>query len=304
MRGAATLRAAPTGRDQATEALRIVACYGIVAYHAHAPLHDLAYAGLVVFLFLSPFLDCHYNWERPRSISSLARVYLIPWAFWFVVYGALNLLLHKPLFAGDGSFQAVLYGTSPHLWFMPAMFAVMSILGVAKTRVSSTLIYWVSIVTASVLMVTAGLWQTLLTSLNPPFAQWIHAAPVVFAGIAFGLQGRMAAGRTASLSLLALSVIVVAVAGLPGISIPYAVGLVSSVLVVFWGARVWPAHWSVQTIASCTLGVYLVHMIFLGVFGRVTGKENHLTVLLAFAAALLTTCLARRSFPSSRRVLG
>ena len=300
----ASIQSKHVRRDQATEALRIVACYGIVAYHSHASFHDFAYSGLIVFLFLSPFVDCFYNWEKSRSALSLARIYLIPWGFWMGIYGLLNVLVHKPVFPTDSWITGLLYGTSPHLWFLPAMFAVLSIVNVLKTAVDPVKIYWAAVVAATLLLATVGSWQSLMTNWSPPFAQWIHAAPAVLVGTAVGLQGRIMTGKVASLSILGLALGVAAAARLPGISIPYLVGLVGAVFVVFLGARFWPARWSVQTVASCTLGIYVSHIFWLGLIGRITGRENHVTVLGAFLVALLTIWLVRRYLPASRLVVG
>lgn len=44
-------------RNQAIEALRIPSAFGIIADHAGAPFHKPAYAGMIVFLILTPMLE-------------------------------------------------------------------------------------------------------------------------------------------------------------------------------------------------------------------------------------------------------
>ncbi|WP_260599068.1 hypothetical protein [Sphingomonas endolithica] len=155
-------------RVQAIELLRIVAAYGIVAYHAQAPLHDLAYAGLVIFLILSPMLDLRFNLDRIRSPAALARALLLPWAFWMVVYGAVNLAQHRPFV--EASFMGILYGSSPHLWFLPFMFAVLTVLNMLKSLAPAILFYGSALV-ATALLLTVTMWRSASLEWSLPFPQ-------------------------------------------------------------------------------------------------------------------------------------
>ena len=91
-------------RNPWIECLRLIAICGVIAFHARVPiLATWAYAGLVAFVILSPYVDARYNERRQRSMPALARSFLIPWLFWMVVYGALKLATGNALFRATGT---------------------------------------------------------------------------------------------------------------------------------------------------------------------------------------------------------
>jgi surface polysaccharide O-acyltransferase-like enzyme len=288
-------------RIQAIELLRIIAAFGIVAYHARAPFHDVAYSGLIIFLVLSPMVDLQLNWEKRRPIRSLARSLLTPWAFWMVVYGLFNCVRHEPILP-DG-WPSVLNGTSAHLWFLPFMFCVLAILNNVKPHFPEAL-FWICLATVAALLVSASVWRPASLTLPVPLPQWIHAVTPVLAGIALGLMGRVRNGRIVSLVVLGAGLVVADLAVVPGIGVPYTLGIVSVAAVAVYGSRMLPPHWSVQSIASCMMGVYLCHALVLKIVSAVTGKGNYLTVLLTFTLATCGVWVARRAFPISKLVLG
>ncbi|MDF0542111.1 acyltransferase [Sphingobium sp. H39-3-25] len=301
-------RDAATGarsRDQSIETLRIIATFGTVAYHAGAPFHEFAYSSLIIFLALSPMVDTRFNWGRSRSVEALALALLLPWAFWTLLYGAVNLLLHRPLFPEGSGATAILYGTSQHLWFLPFMFAVLLILNVLKRHIRPPVLFWFCTIATTALLATVSWWRPVSFTFPLPFPQWIHAAPAVFAGGALGLAGKMSRGsRLVAMMLVMLGLTVAMAAWLPDIGIPYACGIVMIALVTRFGARGLPPAWHVQPLASCMMGVYLSHMILLRVFGAITGHGNYVTVTLAFVTGSLGVWMARRFLPASKLILG
>jgi len=114
-RSDSTSRSGPTAavhdarppRNQAIESLRVVAAFGIVAFHAKVAGAQAFYAGLVVFLFLAPMFEAGPNWLRKRGTGELARTLLLPYAFWYLFYLAANFFVGKPLFV-DWVFISVL----------------------------------------------------------------------------------------------------------------------------------------------------------------------------------------------------
>ena len=146
-------------RNQAIEALRIVSAYGIIAYHSGARFHDLAYSGLIVFLILAPAVDVQFNWERTRSAGQLARTLLMPWAFWWLAYGLLNLTRHQDVAQAPGVLGAVLFGTSAHLWFIPYMFMVLLLLNILKRHAGPRQLALAAASLAAAGLVSAGLWR-------------------------------------------------------------------------------------------------------------------------------------------------
>lgn len=290
------------GRNQAIELLRIVAAYGIVAYHSLAPFHDIAYSGLVVFLILSPYVDCAFNWDLPRPIKSLAKTLLVPWLFWFCFYGVLNITAHKPFFPAGHWIAGILYGTSAPLWFLPLMFAVLVLLNLLKGKAAPLALFWVSVLLAAVLLFTAWVWRPASMGWTPPLVQWMHSAPAIFIGMALGLSGRVPRSSTIpAVALLLLSLGAAVMASIPGVSIPYLIGVVAVVAAAWTGGK---SEWNVRPAAACMLGVYLSHMAWLAVMNRITGQANYVTVTLTFLVALLTTWAMQRLLPAVQLVIG
>ena len=291
-------------RNQAVELLRVVAAFGIIAFHANAPFHDVAYSGLVVFLALSPLMDAQYNWDRRRSPNQLAKTFLLPWAFWMVVYGAIKIALHKPVLVAGNPVAGILYGTSAHLWFLPFMCIILIVSNLMKGHCRPVWIVWLCSITAALLLFGVMFWRPISLTWPLPLPQWIHALPAVLIGLAIGLRHRVG-----QLALPALAVVAAALAFavwmlIPGISIPYGLGFALVILAITIPANKWPGWLYIQPVSECMMGVYLVHIIFLYIFDKLTGSANYLTVLLAFIFSFLSVWCARRMVPASKLVLG
>jgi hypothetical protein len=287
-------------RNQAIEALRILSAFGIVVFHAHAPGFDLAYAGLVVFLALSPMFECSANWHRVRSAASLATTLLAPWAFWFVVYGLVNILGHKAHPTGwPCGPLGLLAGTSIHLWFLPFMFMVLVLLNAAKPRVDRQILLWLSAIVGTTLLAGAPLWHEGWAELPRPLAQWMQGLPAVFGGLVVGLtRGKSMASFGGMVALLA-GLVVAVTAALPGLSAPYLVGTIALGLTLAISHRGLPAWFNVQPVADCMFGVYLLHPLALTATNRLIGPATLVGATMAFIASLerFPHEVTRRGFP-------
>lgn len=290
------------GRNQAIESLRILSAFGIVVFHARAPGYEIFYSGLVVFLALSPMFETSTNWHRIRSVTSLAKTFMIPWLFWFVVFGVLNAVTHKPILSGGWNVLGVLAGTSIHLWFLPFMFAILVVLNGAKPRVSRTALLWMAVVAVSALLVTAPLWQEARDAWPRPVPQWAQALPAVLGGIVVGLAAGGAG--TVALGILCAALTVAAFADVPGISVPYAIGAIALGLATLAGRMRLPPSYNVQPLANCMFGVYLIHPLALSAFNRLVGQATFTGAALAFLVSLFVVWMAQRAVPQSRLVIG
>lgn len=97
-------------RNQNLELVRIAAAFGIVLFHSQANGAAIGYSGLIAFVILSAMF------ARPASPTALAKGILLPWAFWSIAYGVVNLALRGYVFRPDLTpIGAVLYGTGVHL---------------------------------------------------------------------------------------------------------------------------------------------------------------------------------------------
>lgn len=293
-----------TPRNQAVELLRIAAAFGIIAFHAQAPGAGLFYAGLVFFVLLSPLMDVAKRWDRTRTAGQLAWALLVPWLFWTLAYGALNLALGKPLLGAGPWPMALLMGTGAHLWFLPYLFVVLLALGAAKRRLPPELLFWLAAALAAALLATSGWWRGSSYTLPLPVPQWLQASPAVFAGIALGLAGHMGKRSLAGIALVAGGLAVALVQRTSGVALPYAISLPLTAAAVHLGDNQVLRRLQVQPVADCMFGVYLVHLITLPIASRLVGFHSLAAVALAFVIALAGVWAARRLVPASRLVLG
>lgn len=293
----------PRGRNESIEALRIVATFSIVLFHSGAPGHDVAYSGLIIFLILSPYFEC-LNWARTRSVRHLARVFLLPWLAWMLIYGALDIVRGVPVLPGDNYFLGVLTGTATHLWFMPAMFAALLFIGWMKRKFSQTLLFIGSGALAAAILTTAHLWRPVTASWPSPLGQWAHASAAVCLGISLGLAAKVQRRIVFAVGgILALVLCILVAENLSGMSIPYVVGVIITALVAWFGPARIPAGRAIGQIASCMLGVYLSQGVFLMFADRIVGYGNWLTAVVAFGASLATVCAFRTWSPALRETI-
>lgn len=246
-------------------------------------------------------MDTYFNWDRKRTVKALARALLVPWIFWSLVYGVLNIIQHKPFFIGGVS--TIMYGTSVHLWFLPFIFVVLSVLNVLK-RYSPVILFRSATFLATGLLLTVSIWRPLSVDWPQPFPQWIHALTPVLIGIVLGLKDKMGREWLLGLLVIAVAVFIGDLALLPGIALPYTFGILVTALVTFLGSDLMPPSWNVQPVASCMLGVYLCHIVVLKLATALTGPANYLTVVLAFTLTVFGVWAVRRFVPLSRIVLG
>lgn len=264
-------------RNQTLELLRIVAAFGIVLFHARAPLADFGYSGLVVFVALSAY----FAGERRKGF---AQKILVPWLFWMAIYGITNFAFRGSALPDTALPLAILAGTSPHLWYLPFIFVVTWAIWLIKPHPIA------GFAMAILLLTTSPWWRE--AGLEPPVAQWMQA----LAAVGIGLALRAPSGKF----LVAAVLLVAAMVQTQGISTPYMLG--SALLLVAVAAP--QMRWSVQPLAECMYGVYLVHVLALGLFNRITGEGTMATVALAFLASCVGVYAARRFIPQSRVVLG
>lgn len=290
-------------RNANLEILRIIAAFGIIAFHAQVPDKDVPYAGLIVFLALSPLVDARFNWTRTRPVSNLAKVLLVPWTFWFAIYAAANVVMHKPALPEGHSVGSVLYGSAPHLWFLPFIFIVLVALGLIKRACTAPQVFWFSVIATSTILTAAILWRPPSINVAVPYAQWLHAAAAIFAGLALGLYSRAIRFAWAGIAVMSASLLACVSYDLIGMSVTYAVGLVAVAAAVF-APQLFAGHErAIRSVSQCMFGVYLVHILAIAIVKKVVPVDNYATALAIFALCLAGVALTRRIIPQSKLVL-
>lgn len=284
-------------RNQTIEILRILAAFGVVAFHAEAMPVDVFYAGLIVFLAVSPMFETGANFGLKRKVSDLAATFLVPFVFWFAVYGLLNVIKGKPILV-EADVLGVFAGTSIHLWFLPFMFVVLLVLNRLKMQSFELPLFVFALLAGVATVATSPLWQDMTVLERAPLAQWVHALPAVFFGICIGLSQH---SRTRSVAVVAGVITALALIWSreePLFSpIAYTLGLLSLLIAQAIPTR-WTAGINVRPLSDCMMGVYLMHPIGLYIFGQVYGHGTMRTALSAFLATVIATMIVRVGLPA------
>ena len=282
-------------RDQSFELLRLVAAFGIVLFHAGAPGSSVGFGGIVVFIVVSVAMEVGPNWERRRSLASLAGFFLVPWAIWWVGYGLINVVRGRGLLPPGPIVGTVLSGTAPHLWYLPFMCAVLIGVGAGKALLSKRAVFLGSGVIALGLLASVKWWWPWSLHQGAPWAQYCQAVPLVFAGLFLGA----AMHRRATLAAGAILIVwMVAAVVVSRADIGVLLGLILTVVLLL---RPLPLRWNVEKLSRCTYGVYLMHPFWLMAFAPLLGGIPLLRVTAAFGAALAATWALRRYTPSIAR---
>lgn len=270
------------------EWLRALACFGIVWYHGRGAGLELALSGLIVFVVLSVALGGGRVRPWRERLWSRARRLLLPWAFWFGVFGlALAVTGHAPLRLDHGWLLGILAGPSIHLWYLPFMFMVLMALELWRERSShqawlraAGLCAWLG----ASLLVLFSLRVISVRDYPYPVAQYLQVAPAVLAGVvlrsweAWPPQRRWVLVAPLAAGLACLAVL----PAIPGVTWAYLIGLplVAWVLLRPHGVR-----WSAQGLADCSMGIYLVHPLLLMVLNKCGSMSWGFSPAILFLAA-------------------
>ena len=292
--GALGASALESTRNPFVEGLRVVAAIGIVWFHAGAPGRELAYAGLSAFLIIAFYFETQNAGRSGRS-SSAAR-YLIPWLFWFAFYGLARLARHGsffPDYKSDSLLSQILAGPSLHLWYLPFIFVMVSIVRAALETPLRDVAFPLGSAALLAVVATCSSWWTAADQVGPPIVQYAQALPAVLLGVALGASDGSLGSRIVTATLLAALVAV-------GIPLTNHFGLQDALAAIaFIAALVLPA-WTPAYASNfgdlprLTYGVYLIHPAFLSLAKSYVSPLASVQAILASIAAFLATWVIRR----------
>jgi len=268
----------------------------VVAYHSQVAGLEAAYAGLVVFVVLSVYLAVTVQAARPPTLASRARRLLLPWAVWFLFYGSFNLATGRALIPLEGGIVAgVLAGPSIHLWYLPFIFGVLSLLAPLTARVDQRRLAWAGALAFVLLFVSLPSWRSGSMRLVLPLPQYLHAIGGVLAGLFFGCSPQLKAAVRWWL-MAAMLMAVASVLPFEGIGLPYLIGIAVSAAVLM-SPRSLVAGVDFSEPAACTLGIYLLHPFLLAVANKYHLASGAMLPLGVFVASGLLVWLFRRGVP-------
>lgn len=292
---------------QDIELLRIVSAFGIVWYHAGRDVHGIGYGGLVVFLALSSyFAVCRPPRPVPVLESLLKRALrlLVPWAFWMVAFGVRNHFTNRDLVETDRNwFNGFLAGTNIHLWFLPYMFTWSVAIDWIHPRVRASILGPASGLAALAIVLTANSWRPWAEAHGYPTVQYCHGVAGILVGIFLGLRPPAPRwiDRAIILSLVGATFLEHRL-GVDGFGMPYLVGIMATGWITSFPTSL-PRWLDVRRVSDTMFGVYLVHPLYLQLFGWMESVPEWSEAYLAFAASFATIFLLRLALPKAARLV-
>jgi hypothetical protein len=294
-------------RYDALDYLRIFGAFGIVLFHGAQDtlVRQIGYSGLIIFVLISIFvsLQNQSNKSIAQFIVSRTPRILVPWLFWFFVYGIINIIIGKPFLPGGGiTFSALLAGTNIILWYLPFIF-LMSIIAFVYDQTSENITFirkyrLIPFLVLSILsLISTPVWRPWSLSLGNPWAQWFHALPAVFIGMTLAYLHNHSSHKYkmslyASIIILT-SVWLIMIGQFDGVAIPYLVGTILFIVSIF------VIHTSqnngiLMNISNSAYGIYLIHPIVYGVEYKLGFSENAALPVITFVLSLLIILMAKR----------
>lgn len=283
---------------QDIELLRILAAFGIVWFHAGRDTFGIGYGGLVAFLILSVWLAMSGS-SKPISIGAgigkRAVRFLVPWAFWMVVFGIRNHVIGRDLIETDrGWINGILASTNIHLWYLPYMFAILVGLDLLVRKVSKTVLCWSGGTLAIVSLATAVLWRPWADTHGFPTVQYAHGFAAVCIGVFLAFASRLTKGEVGIVFATLVGLCVHATwKKVDGVGTTYLVGMLA-VSVLAWKRIPFPRRLDLSRISQCTFGIYLVHPLFQRLFESIEDCPKSAEAWMAFACSLCAIAIFRR----------
>lgn len=286
-------------KRQDIELLRIVGAFAIIWFHSGVQGHELSYAGLVFFLILSTYFAGKDGSARELLRRRFQRL-LVPWIFWFAIYGLANVLGGRafvPL--GKGWLAGVLAGPSIHLWFMPFIFGCLVVLDAVNRHLPRKAIALSSAALAILVLAGTPLWRPYSLEFGAPVAQYLHALAAVFIGT-FLLYFDAPRKELSWFLLVAMLLIANEMVPYPGVGIPYLIGIALA-FVLASRISAWSLPINVTPLSKCTLGIYFVHVLLLKTVAKSGLARGVFVPLAAFALSIAVVFSFQRAFPRLAR---
>lgn len=262
--------------------LRIVGCVGIIWFHVKAPGYQVGYSGLLILMAISVALATMSS-EKRAVVDILQRRFkrlLVPWFFWSGVYLTLILLersidqMHHKV-----ALEPWMWFTGPslHLWYLPVAFVVTVVVALASRlgyypRSAKATVVWSLLVAFSIPLSS---WVNTGLPVLIPMTQSMFILPAVLVGLAGGASAASLPPSVCRVSIIlggiAAGCCVGWMVGVPGVLVPYALGLGVSAVSLELRVRATPL---VRCFSDLSFGVYLVHPMLAHAMVRQVGSEN------------------------------
>lgn len=287
-------------RNGLVDIVRLIAVFEIVVFHV-----DVSRGRLLLGLGLPALLILTNTFSvGPSSTTfevytfSRAKRLLLPWVAWGILYGlmmvAQNLVAGRPVLRGFSP-NMIMYGTSPHLWFLPFAFvANLATWAVWKVvcRWPTWLLCGISFPASVVLLLWARSASDRLGLY--PTDQWLFGLASVPIGLAFGRLRHIRVRWTVPVGVLLLCFAFVhRLTTGPGFLVQYEAAV--ALLLICFGTKMRSTQRTRQA-GSLALSVYLVHAVAIAGF-RYTPLDYAPATIGVVLTSVLISVLLRKITP-------
>lgn len=293
-------------RNYNLEILRIISCFFIVFDHGNDAdwAQEIGVLSLIIFVlissyFLSPQKD--YSSFFSKRVVRL----LIPWLFWFFVYGLLHIMNGTSFLPVTGDiFSAVLNGTRMHLWYLPFIFITSVIIVFYYNMVEQHSILkkynWAIFMLLSVILLIAmPLWRPWSLELRAPWGGWFLALPAIFIGATIANLNHHLSDYWKIILYVIIIILISIWVTLSGhwsvtLGIPYLLGIILFVTAIYLKFEIISNSKIIMKLSNCTYGIYLIHPLIYSIEKKLGFSENLVTPFLTYALSLLIIILANK----------
>jgi fucose 4-O-acetylase-like acetyltransferase len=287
-------------KRQDIEALRTISVFCIVWFHANITGHDLAYSGLIIFLILSMYLAGRQSASFEASIRKRFTRLLVPWMIWFAIYGIVNISKGKPpVEFNNGILAGILAGPSIHLWYLPYMFLALISFDGLRGHISGRNLATACAILTGIAFGCVPYWRQTSIELGYPWAQYIHALPGLLLGIFFLYYRELQPYMAKSLVLMIL-ILACARISYEGMGTPYAVGILAGYLIANH-TLTQNSPLFLAALGRYAFGIYLIHILFLRIIGKLDILSGPLVPIAAFLLSLTAIAAISKVFPRAAR---
>jgi hypothetical protein len=276
---------------QDIELFRILSAFGIVWFHSHLGGGDIGYSGLVYFIILSLYLS-----GDGQNVIQRSKRLLVPWLFWTLFYGSVNLFRNEPFInTSNGLIAGLLTGSMIHLWYLPFIFFTLILFDEIKKNLTVLKIGYSAALIAFILLISVFLWRDFTNSLGTPWAQYSHALPGVFIGAYFWAFNRLASVFRIFIMLLLFLAALVNI-NMSGVGISYTIGILLFFPIMLFSPW-FNLNVDIRKISGLSLGIYLLHPFIFMVLFKFNLNFGYYSPLVVFITCSVLIWVAKNYFP-------
>lgn len=271
-------------RRSEVELCRLSATFLIVWYHCLSSSSFIPYSGLVFFIIASSYF-CIESKNTGTEQYRRAGMFMALWLCWYAIYLIFESALgHASEYSNQPMIVKLLVGPSAHLWYLPFQAGLMLVLHQLRILLRKELLMVGAAGIFLIAQLSVDEWRAPSIQQGMPIAQYLHALPGVFVGLAFA----GAAGRTLRIKQLVYGFALLSTIPAwhyPGVGVTYFLGILLSAPLLFDFNVVVP-YMRYAAISKYMLGIYLLHPIFIRLFRRLLDIDGFMLAVVVFPVAL------------------